>query len=81
MLTRLPPVPPGTKCDDKNGWLPSSFTESCREIANKYITEHVQAILDEEKEQEKSSESTKKFDDFELLEISDSEDGDSDGTH
>lgn len=37
MLQRLPKIPANLKFDPKNGWLPSSFTEQCREIVGKYI--------------------------------------------
>ncbi|XP_066599011.1 general transcription factor 3C polypeptide 5 isoform X2 [Prorops nasuta] len=41
MLAKLPDPLPGTKCDEKLGWLPSAFGEQCREIINK----HVRAVL------------------------------------
>lgn len=42
MFQRLPKVPVNEKFDAKNGWLPSSFTEQCREIVNKYVLDAVQ---------------------------------------
>jgi len=42
MLSKLPKLPPTSKCDLKNGWLPLSFQEHCREIINKYIFDAVQ---------------------------------------
>lgn len=42
MLQRLPKVVANTKFDPKNGWLPASFTEQCREIVNKYVFDTVQ---------------------------------------
>lgn len=44
MLQRLPKIPTNVKFDQKNGWLPASFTEQCREIVNKYV---VDAVLEE----------------------------------
>lgn len=75
---------PGAICDCRNGWLPNKFTEQCREIASKYIIEHVQKIMQEENKRQveeqgetdnasgasKSAEEQKGQD---LLEISDSE--------
>lgn len=45
MLQRLPKIPTNVKIDLKNGWLPASFTEQCREIVNKYVLDAVQAEL------------------------------------
>ncbi|XP_022911689.1 general transcription factor 3C polypeptide 5 [Onthophagus taurus] len=78
MLSRLPPILPGTKCDMKNGWLPDKFNDQCREIANKYIEEAVQKQLEETRRQntienqnqEKNNEEEKVV---EMLEISDSD--------
>ncbi|XP_043790065.1 general transcription factor 3C polypeptide 5 isoform X2 [Apis laboriosa] len=37
MLAKLPDPLPGTKCDEKRGWLPSGFDVQCREIINKQV--------------------------------------------
>ncbi|XP_030757074.1 general transcription factor 3C polypeptide 5 [Sitophilus oryzae] len=42
MLAKLPKLPPSAKFDIRNGWLPLSFTEHCREIVNKYVLDAVQ---------------------------------------
>lgn len=49
MLSRLPPVLSETQFDEKNGWLPTNFIDQCREIATRYVAEHVKRIFDEEK--------------------------------
>lgn len=48
MLQRLPKIPTNVKFDQKNGWLPASFTEQCREIVNKYVLDAVQEELRKE---------------------------------
>ncbi|KAJ8945313.1 hypothetical protein NQ318_003613 [Aromia moschata] len=45
MVLRLPKLPAGSKCDPKNGWLPTNFTEQCREIVNKCVMDRVQEEL------------------------------------
>ncbi|KAG5900700.1 hypothetical protein JTB14_038218 [Gonioctena quinquepunctata] len=45
MFQRLPKLPIHQKYDPKNGWLPTNFTEQCREIANKYVIEKVHQEL------------------------------------
>lgn len=42
MLQRLPKIPANLKFDPRNGWLPASFTEQCREIVNNYVQGAVQ---------------------------------------
>lgn len=42
MLQRLPKIPANVKFDPRNGWLPASFTEQCREIVNKNVLSAVQ---------------------------------------
>lgn len=37
MLAKLPDPQPGTKCDEKHGWLPVGFSDQCREIINKHV--------------------------------------------
>lgn len=79
MLSKLPPILPTTRCDEKNGWLPSSFTDQCREIVNRYIIKSVKAQFQEEKEyeiREKNEEVTTDVEEFELLEISDTDEED-----
>lgn len=48
MLQRLPKIPTNLRFDQKNGWLPASFTEQCREIVNKYVLDAVQEELRKE---------------------------------
>ncbi|CAG9765802.1 unnamed protein product [Ceutorhynchus assimilis] len=54
MLMKLPKLPPTAKYDQKNGWLPLSFQEHCREIVNKYIFEAVQQEILKEKKSQKT---------------------------
>ncbi|XP_063985821.1 general transcription factor 3C polypeptide 5 [Diachasmimorpha longicaudata] len=37
MLDKLPDPLPGTKCHEKRGWLPSGFSDQCREIINRQV--------------------------------------------
>jgi len=37
MLAKLPKHLPGVKCHEKRGWLPSGFSEQCREIINRQV--------------------------------------------
>lgn len=45
MIMKLPKLPSTAKFDPKNGWLPLSFQEHCREIVNRYIFDAVQQEL------------------------------------
>lgn len=58
MLQRLPKIPTNAKFDIKNGWLPSSFAEQCREIVNKYVSEAVQEELRREQPQQEPDENS-----------------------
>ncbi|XP_076256057.1 general transcription factor IIIC subunit l(2)37Cd [Rhynchophorus ferrugineus] len=52
MLSKLPKLPSSTKYDIKNGWLPISFTDQCREIVNKYVLDAVhEELLSDAKDQ------------------------------
>lgn len=46
MLSRLPSILPGTKCDPKNGWLPPGFNAQCREIVTKYIDGEINRMME-----------------------------------
>ncbi|XP_043279585.1 general transcription factor 3C polypeptide 5 [Venturia canescens] len=38
MLAKLPDhLPPGARCHEKHGWLPSGFSDQCREIINRQV--------------------------------------------
>ncbi|KAL1512478.1 hypothetical protein ABEB36_002063 [Hypothenemus hampei] len=50
MLSKLPKLPSTAKFDSKNGWLPLSFQEHCREIVNRYTFEAVQQEMLKEQE-------------------------------
>lgn len=45
MFQRLPKVAANAKFDPKNGWLPASFTDQCREIVNKYVLDAAQEAM------------------------------------
>lgn len=53
MLSRLPPVPSGSQCHYKNGWLPISFVEQCREIVYKCVNTQVEKEILERTKKEK----------------------------
>lgn len=90
MFARLPPVLPTAKCHFKNGWLPSSFSDQCREIVSKHIMNVIQSDLKKHKTHKKPEQeqaSTSKNEDnllsrselenvLDLLEISDSDSDD-----
>lgn len=68
MLARLPDVPPGAKCDAKNGWLPDKFHDQCREIATIYISEEVQKQLFQDKLDKAAEDEGDSDDDVQIVE-------------